>query len=364
MDGTKGQRASENLRPWEPRRDAIIAEAGFDPYRETSHLPDPTSCPVCGALYANGRWQWRTGEAAAKESPHAEVCPACRRIRDGYPAGYLTLSGQFLTRHRDDVMALVRQEARVETAEHPLNRIMEVRDQGADISITTTDVHLPRRMAEAVHDAFGGELRVGYADEDNLVRVSWSRADVPEAPETEAAPRPPIEIQRNNVIVDPEAESYLAERLAHLPTFYPAILSTRVVLDAPLGHHRSGGPFSVNLFVDVPGTVVAVTRQRAEDLHVAIKEAFDAAQRQLEDYAREQRGEVSPLEAQPRGRVVRLFPDRGYGFLAAEDGHELYFHRNSVLEDSFPRLEVGMEVRYAEELGEKGPQASTVALPG
>jgi len=66
----------------------------------------------------------------------------------------------------------------------------------------------------------------------------------------------------------------------------------------------------------------------------------------------------------PHGRVIRLFPDQGYGFIAAPDGRELYFHRNSVLSGGFEKLEVGSEVSYAEEEGEKGPQASTVKPVG
>jgi cold shock CspA family protein len=66
----------------------------------------------------------------------------------------------------------------------------------------------------------------------------------------------------------------------------------------------------------------------------------------------------------PRGRVIRLFREEGYGFLETPDGREIYFHRNSVLHPGFDRLEIGTEVRFAEEEGEKGPQASTVAIVG
>jgi cold shock CspA family protein len=54
----------------------------------------------------------------------------------------------------------------------------------------------------------------------------------------------------------------------------------------------------------------------------------------------------------------------GYGFLTAQDGREIYFDRRSVLNDAFDRLEEGTPVRYMEEPGAEGPQASTVAAAG
>ena len=187
----------------------------------------------------------------------------------------------------------------------------------------------------------------------------------PAAPSAPPTPPAPIEIVRNGLAVTPEADRYLQERLAQLHRFYRPIISKRVVLEGPVGHHQTGGPFTVDLYLDVPGRMITVTHQHSDDLHVAIRATFDAAQRQLEDHARKQRAEVSPTVAPPRGRVIRLFPEAGYGFIAAAgDGHEVYFHRNSVLGDSFEELNVGDEVRFAEEQGEHGPQASTVALPG
>ena len=110
----------------------------------------------------------------------------------------------------------------------------------------------------------------------------------------------------------------------------------------------------------VPGKELAVDRQAEEELSQAIREAFAAAGRQLQDYAREQRGAVKAHAATARGRVIRLDLKLGYGFLQASDGHKVYFHRNSVLNDRFGDLRVGGVVRFVEEEGEMGPQASTV----
>jgi len=99
-----------------------------------------------------------------------------------------------------------------------------------------------------------------------------------------------------------------------------------------------------------------------EDVFVAIRDAFDAAQRQLADYARRQRGATKAHDDGGVARVCRLFLEDGYGFIATVDGSEVYFHRNSVIDGAFDTLKVGSEVRLAIEAGDKGPQASTVHI--
>lgn len=100
--------------------------------------------------------------------------------------------------------------------------------------------------------------------------------------------------------------------------------------------------------------------QEHSDIYVAIRDTFDAAKRQLEDYVRERRRDVKQHVPSPRGRVIRLFPSEGYGFLENQDGKEVYFHQNAVLNGRFDDLNVGSEVLFAEEAGDEGPQASTV----
>lgn len=174
-------------------------------------------------------------------------------------------------------------------------------------------------------------------------------------------------IKAGEIDLTPETEAYIRERAEHLDAFYDLILTCRVIVEAPVHHHRKGGPFEVRIDLDVPGGVVAVTRQEADDLHVAIRKAFDAAERRLEDYAQKRQEEQRQVKTEagpPEARVIKLFPDEGYGFLEAPDGHEIYFHRNSVLGDDFPRLKIGEVVRFIEEEGDKGPQATTVSSLG
>ncbi len=174
----------------------------------------------------------------------------------------------------------------------------------------------------------------------------------------------PLQVTLRDNSPSAAVEGYIRERAARLDGFYDRIMSCRVVVEAPVRHHRKGGPYKLRIDLTVPGDELIVDRQADEDLYVAIMDAFDAARRRLEDYARRQRGSVKTHEGPPQARVSKLFLEEEYGFLETPDAAEIYFHRNSVLGASFDRLEIGAEVRFAVEQGEKGPQASTVTVIG
>jgi hypothetical protein len=146
-----------------------------DPYHAQAKLAEPTACPACRAVFHNGRWQWMATPADA----HAALCPACRRIKDSVPAGIVTLSGEYVRTHRDELLHSIRAQEQAERAEHPMNRIIELVDAGdsARIEVTTTDIHLPRRIGEAIERANRGVLREEYDEDGYFVRVDWHRDD-------------------------------------------------------------------------------------------------------------------------------------------------------------------------------------------
>lgn len=177
----------------------------------------------------------------------------------------------------------------------------------------------------------------------------------------------PLRISARDLPLSPSTRA-LAERLAgKLETFYDRITSCHVVIEVAQ-RYPAGRPIAYNVRLDlnVPGEEIVVRRQPHPELDTAIQNAFDAAGRRLQDYARRRQDHTrrgsEASERAPEGEVVRLFPYEGYGFVRALDGRELYFHRNSVLDDAFDRLAVGTRVRFAEEEGEAGPQASSVAV--
>lgn len=159
------------------------------------------------------------------------------------------------------------------------------------------------------------------------------------------------------------------EEIAHLEQFHGRLTSCRVVLSAPEKHKHKGRLYQVRIHLVLPGgreVAVRPSTQRHQwnqDPLVAIRNAFDAARRQLEDKVRRMRGDVKTHEApQERGTVARVFPENDYGFITAADGGEVYFHRNAVVDADFASLKVGDAVSYVARQGEKGLQASTVHL--
>lgn len=179
----------------------------------------------------------------------------------------------------------------------------------------------------------------------------------------------PLQIAFHNLPPDDAIEVKIRELAEDLQGHYDRILSGRVVVDVPHRHHKEGNQYNVRIDLKVPGAEIVVKRDHAhhgetEDLDVALNEAFDDARRQLEDHVGRLRGHVKSHEPVPHARVAQLDADRGFGFLRTAEGREVYFHRNSVLNGGFARLEPGSEVTFVEELGEKGPQASTVKLVG
>ncbi|HLE21410.1 MAG TPA: HPF/RaiA family ribosome-associated protein [Vicinamibacteria bacterium] len=179
----------------------------------------------------------------------------------------------------------------------------------------------------------------------------------------------PLEITFRGLDRSDAIEASIRRRAAQLDRFFGRIMGCRVVVESPHQHHRKGRIYHVRVDLTVPGEELVVRRDPSqhaahEDVYLAIHDAFREARRQVQDYARRQRGQVKGRVGPPHGRVVELFKEEGYGFLETKDGWDLYFHRNSVLNDAFDRLEIGTEVRFAEEAGEKGPQASTVEIVG
>ena len=180
----------------------------------------------------------------------------------------------------------------------------------------------------------------------------------------------PVEIDFQGMASRPDLQDAIGEHVRKLETRYGRMTACRVVLKGPGRHHQTGGLYEINIRLALPnGREVDVGRtatadERHSDVVFAINDAFKRARRRLQDHVRRMQGHVKEHEAQPIGTVLRLDPSEDFGILQAADGHEVYFHKNSVLEDAFGRLDVGSRVFFAEEMGEKGPQASTVKPVG
>lgn len=181
----------------------------------------------------------------------------------------------------------------------------------------------------------------------------------------------PLQVTFRGMPRSEAVEAKIRERAGKLDTFHGRIMGCHVVVESPHRHHHKGRSYVVRIDFTVPGGEVIVNRDTGavnahEDVYVAIRDAFNAASRRLEDYARKQRGKVKHHEAPTRGRVIRLFPLDGYGFAVTDDDLEVYFHERAVNGAAFDKLAVGDEVRIAlaETESDKGPQATSVQPTG
>jgi ribosomal subunit interface protein len=179
----------------------------------------------------------------------------------------------------------------------------------------------------------------------------------------------PLQITFRDINSSAAISEHINRRAEKLDQFCDRIMSCRVAIEAPNRHtHHGGQRYHVRIDLKAPGVELVSSHTPPDlmktDLYAVIDEAFADMERQLEEYNQMSRWDVKRHRGTPHARVSKIFRDRGYGFLEATDGREIYFHEHSVLRGKWDSLEVGMEVRFAEEDGDKGPQASTVDVVG
>ena len=176
-----------------------------------------------------------------------------------------------------------------------------------------------------------------------------------------------VQISFRGMETSPSADAQVRRRAEELQQFSDRVTACLVTLEVAHRRHRQGTIYQVRVELAVPGGKIVVNREPGEDhahedMHVAIRDAFDAARRRLQDHMRRLDGQTKQHEAPLIGRIARVFAERDYAFLETADGEEVYLNRNAVTGGGFDTLKVGDRVRYVvdPEEGENGPQASTV----
>jgi cold shock CspA family protein len=182
-------------------------------------------------------------------------------------------------------------------------------------------------------------------------------------------------------------ENWIRKEAEKLETYYSPIMACHVAVEIPHRHHKNGARYHIRIHLKLRHGELVVKREPTlstrlrqlgetestkqveldaahKNLRQAIHDAFNAAGRRLRDYAQRRNGRVKIHETLAEGKVSRLLPEEGHGFLMTPDGREIYFHQNSVLNRAFPRMAIGTRVAFSEEAGEKGAQASTVRILG
>jgi ribosomal subunit interface protein len=155
-------------------------------------------------------------------------------------------------------------------------------------------------------------------------------------------------------------ELKVAKKIDKLQKICPHIISCKVVIDVQQKHKHQGKLFSTHIDAVVPGKEIVVTRVMNEDLYVAIRDAFSAAQRQLKNYRSKLQGEVKTHLIPMRGHVARLFPAQAYGFITGQDNTDYYFDAFNVAAPDFDHLAIGTDVEFFVMVGNEGPQAMRV----
>lgn len=172
----------------------------------------------------------------------------------------------------------------------------------------------------------------------------------------------PLQITYRDIERSDAIDAHIREKAEKLEMHFEPIMSCRVVVEVPHQRKQQGKAFAVRIDIGVPGAELVVNRERDEDIYVALRDAFDAARRQLEDYAQRLRRETKAHAREYTGIVARLIPEEGYGFIRRADGTELYFHVDNLVNVGFDQLKAGDEVKFIEELASEGLQAKRVSV--
>lgn len=174
----------------------------------------------------------------------------------------------------------------------------------------------------------------------------------------------PLQITFRNFPSSEAVEARIRAKAAKLEEFHPRITSCHVVVEELDRHRHQGRQFTVRLDLRVPGHELVVDRDHHEDVYVALRDAFNAAGRKLEEVARTQRREVKMHEVPQHGKVARLVPEEGHGYIETADGRELYFSDDNVVGQAFDRLKAGTAVQFVEDVTSEGRQHATRVSAG
>ena len=148
-----------------------------DPYLSLGERYGTAICRICSSVYHKKRWSLHEGfpEGMMEGAPRLVICPACRKVRGGFAGGSVTMEGDFLKEHKEEILHRIRHEERRAKTVNPLERIMAIKETNGHIEILTTNEKLAQRIGRELHRAFKGTVRYQWPGDDKQVRVWWSR---------------------------------------------------------------------------------------------------------------------------------------------------------------------------------------------
>ena len=155
------------------------AKTSTDPYVADQALKEPAVCRDCHALYHNKRWAIDPiafEQAESDRQTQWVTCPACRKIAEGYPEGIVTLAGDYLLEHEEEIRNILKNEEGRVKAKNPLGRIMRMEKSNGELRIETTEQKLAEHLGRVLHRAHQGELQVQWTGDHAACRVHWERS--------------------------------------------------------------------------------------------------------------------------------------------------------------------------------------------
>jgi ribosomal subunit interface protein len=170
----------------------------------------------------------------------------------------------------------------------------------------------------------------------------------------------PVQITIRDMSSSPALESHIRQRIEKLTRFNGRITSCRVVIHVPQKHKHQGKLFNVRIDITVPGKELVITHKQNQDVYIAIRDAFNALLRQLEEHTQRNQGRIKAHETIMHGHVARLITQEGYGFIEGVDGNEYYFSTTNVSYPAFSQLMIGDAVEYTAILQGEGRQAQHI----
>jgi len=171
-----------------------------------------------------------------------------------------------------------------------------------------------------------------------------------------------LQVEGRNVELRKSWQDKIEEERERLYRHHPGLVHNLRVTIEDTSSHKSGG-FELRIVAAVPNDTVVVKR-KGDSVKPLLVEAFDTLGTQLKELQRKRRQTSKEPEAALSkggvGVIKSLFPFESYGFLVTSDGREVYFHENSLKDITMAQLGEGVEVRFGETEGIKGPQAAWV----
>ena len=164
---------------WSGQKGKKFGHAGRqeDPY-QPAEGQEAALCTQCHALYRSKRWSFDAPlyeRLAGTDKVREVVCPTCRKINDHFPEGVLTLSGEFFSRHREEIVRLLEKEAGRVAQRSVADRVIQMIPKGDKLVVETTSEKMAQHLGRAVYKAYKGDLHFRWGEVERFVRVSWSR---------------------------------------------------------------------------------------------------------------------------------------------------------------------------------------------